>query len=83
MATDNAPTPKTSGETATNVVSARLPSAELRRKWMAKCEEDGISLAKFLAMVAEAHVDGRLRIIEKEPMSRPSFLVPPDADDAR
>mgnify|MGYP001765571014 CR=1 FL=1 len=83
MATNNAPTPKTVSETPTNVLSVRLPSADLRQQMAAKCEQDGVSLAKFITMVAEAYVDGRLRIIEKEPTRRPSFLIPPDADDAR
>lgn len=66
MATDNAPAPATpppvrsAGETSTNVLSVRLPSAELRRALTAKCEQDDVSVAKFIAMVAEEHLDGRL-----------------------
>jgi hypothetical protein len=82
MATHNAPTPRTAAETASNVLSVRLPSAELRQRLAAQCEQDDVSLAKFIALVAEAYIDGRLRIIEKEPPRRPSFLIQPDADDA-
>ncbi len=89
MATDNAPAPATpppvrsAGETASNVLSIRLPSADMRRALTAKCEQDDVSVAKFLTMVTEAYLDGRLRIIEKESPQRPSFLIPPDADPNR
>lgn len=88
MATDNAPAPATpppvrsAGETSTNVLSVRLPSAELRRALTAKCEQDDVSVREFITRVTEAYLDGRLRIVEKE-SPRPSFLIPADADPDR
>ncbi|NCC40376.1 MAG: hypothetical protein EOM21_13140 [Gammaproteobacteria bacterium] len=65
----------------TQVLSVRLPTLEMRRALTARCEQDGIAVAAFVAMAVEAYLDDRLRIIEKPAAPKPSFLIPADSAD--
>lgn len=65
----------------TQVLSVRLPTLEMRRALTERCEADGVPVAKFLADVVEAYLEGRLQIIKKPPVPDPSYLI--DPEDAR
>ena len=62
----------------TQVLSVRLPTLEMRRTLTERCEADGVPVAKFLADVVEAYIDGRLQIIKKPPTPDPSYLIDPE-----
>lgn len=64
----------------TQVLSVRLPSLEMRRELVARCEQDGVAVAKFVADVVEAYLDGRLRIVKKPAPREPSYLIPADPE---
>jgi hypothetical protein len=60
----------------TQVLSVRLPSIDLRRRLTARCEQDGVAVARFITDVVEAYLDDRLRITEKPAAPKPSYLIP-------
>lgn len=63
----------------TQTLSVRLPTLEMRRELTVRCERDGIAVAKFVADVVEAYLEGRLRIIKK-PVQEPSYLIAADPE---
>ena len=58
----------------TSQLSVRLPTLEMRRNFVKKCEEDGISQAAFIRNAAEAYLEGRLQIIPKT-ASKKSYMA--------
>ncbi|NCC23013.1 MAG: hypothetical protein EOM26_11235 [Alphaproteobacteria bacterium] len=59
----------------TQTVSVRLPSPALREALSSQCAKEGITISFFLTTAVQAFVDGRLRIIEPAPESKPTFFV--------
>ncbi|NCU21129.1 hypothetical protein EOM89_10430 [Candidatus Falkowbacteria bacterium] len=57
-------------------ISVRLPSLEVRRKFAAKCLEDGVTQTGFIAEAVQAYLSGRLQITTKQ-TPRPSYLIDP------
>ena len=51
----------------------------MRRELTACCERDNIPVARFIAEVVEAYIEGRLRIIKK-PVQEPSYLIAADPE---
>ena len=80
MARNRKPTSEEPVENITSQnLSVRLPTIEMRRELTACCERDNVPVARFIAEVVEAYIEGRLRIIKK-PVQEPSYLIAADPE---